>query len=148
MERQLARLLFAFFLSLALLAIAAAALAEGPVINKNTGPATLDATCKLPTTRTDGSPLLISELLYVDWYLSTNLSLPDPEPLLSNLDCRAAFDIAGLANGQYYLYARATDTSTLQSARSVTLPFVLATLAPPKAPAGITLSRGGVAVAP
>jgi hypothetical protein len=129
-------------LAVALGAVISTARADGKILTDGIDPTLQTSNCTVPATREDGSPLLLSEIAYLDFYLTQDLSAPDGEPVVSDfaVSCTATFDLSTLAYGQWYLYWKTVDTGMQVSQRSTTVPFVWKVKdAPPSAPGNVTL---------
>lgn len=125
--------------------LSSTALAEGPEYiqgvdsGKGTG-------CTPPTSRTDGTPLLISELCDSRIVLKKGNTYATSTVVSNNLTgspyCQTFFDFTGMELGQYYYTATALDCDGLESIESPSyVAFLLkAPTAPPNAPTGLTLN--------
>ena len=114
--------LLAVFLVAFLLAFASLnAKAEGTVYSGNEK----QIRCTNPDTRTDGTPLPVSEIDRIEIFISqTDQDINTPHKVVMPGGCvDTPFDLTQLQEGEWYQYGVAVDTAGRISSLSATLPF-------------------------
>jgi hypothetical protein len=97
-------------------------------------------TCINPTQRVDGTPLDVSEILRVEYYLDkTDGNITNPELIvLMQGGCQDAFvDTKQVGTGDYFAYARTFTTDSLDSVASAPGVQNQIQKARPKSPSGL-----------
>ncbi len=61
---------------------------------------TLD--CDAPLERTDGTAIVIGEIVSYQWYISQDKTTWDIMPLATGINCNVITDITGLSDGNHY----------------------------------------------
>ena len=125
------------------------AMSEGLIYDPWDTPA-IQLTCQYPIEREDGTPLLLTEIGSVEFYLTGPNSI---EPIAwgaslgSNIiACEYLMSTVGLADGQYYVTATTTDTDLRVSQYAADIAVTIGAYAfeissyvkPPKAMTGLT----------
>ena len=118
------------------LTFAAQAVQTAPVDPNKTPTFTL--TCQYPIEREDGKPLAIEEIAQINFFVSTG-TVGNWTPAGTNTNaCRQVYDLSGVADGDYFYTATATDNDGRES---VYAPEVVALtvkrIQAPKAPTGL-----------
>ena len=90
-------------------------------------------TCTPPTSREDGTPLLISEIDHMEVYITQDAANKG-EAQIAGLDCRLEVDTSSMV-GTWYVIGVTVDTGGLKSVDSEAVPFtVVLTLSRPRPP--------------
>ena len=102
--------------------VAWSAYADGTVYSGNEK----QVRCDNPTTRTDGTPLPVSEIDRVEIFIGqTDQDINTPHKVTMVGGCTdTPFDLTQLQEGQWYQYGIAVDTAGRISSLSATLPFM------------------------
>lgn len=105
------------------------------------GQKTLTITCDFNLMREDNTPMVIGEIAYASYYISTNNG-PFINANVNTPTCRQVFDMTQLADAKYIYAVTETDTDGRESVHSLELVTALVKrLSLPKSPTGLT---GGV----
>jgi len=93
-------------------------------------------TCDMPVERTDGTPLAISEIAQIRFYVSTDQSTWQQAG--TNTVCLQVYDLSGVADGTYWYTADAVDSEGRESIKNPqAAELIVKRLSPPASPSNL-----------
>jgi len=111
-----------------LLAISFNVLADSITVDPNIKPEQI-INCTLPTEREDNTPLDVSEILNINWYIGTTSG--DYIEKIPTEICQIILDVTQYPDGKYYIAATTIDTDFRESVFSIESDMTVKRQTPP-----------------